>query len=352
VRFGVLTPSFLLQVIIPLFLIFFSFSSVAGERESGTLRLAFSLGVTRLQFFAGKTCGMLTAAIPLVMLLLAAVLCIAGYGTETASGDLWLRALLLVPLYGVYWSIWIFVGLGVSCWTRTAQHALVILLAVWVVATVLAPRAGTFIADQLAPPLSGQLFADGIRDDLEKGLDGVSPPEKRYQEFVQKTLSDYGVRSLDEVPVAVMGLRLRWGDAYSEQVHDKHFDALHRNWREQARLALLTAAFSPLPATSALSQSLSGTDVEAHIRFSQASEMYRREFINRTSDEVTRTGHGTAPRPKSGPALWREIERFNYQPPSISAMLRDQRASLALLTLWLVLSAAFAYRSFEKMSVW
>ena len=171
----------------------------------------------------------------------------------------------------------------------------------------------------------------------------VDPSERQNRELGPAKLESEGLqRILAEVPVGVAGLRLRSGDAYSEQVHDKYFDALHENWRQQARLALLASLGGPLPATRALSQSLAGTDIEHHIHFSQAAEMYRREFINRTSDEVIRTGRGTGGRPKAGPELWHAIEPFEYHAPTVGTALSDQQWSLLVLAAWLAAGIAFA----------
>ncbi|MEX6775102.1 ABC transporter permease subunit, partial [Pseudomonas aeruginosa] len=45
-RFGQLTPAFVLQALAPLLLIFLAFTSVARERERGTLRLLLAQGVS------------------------------------------------------------------------------------------------------------------------------------------------------------------------------------------------------------------------------------------------------------------------------------------------------------------
>ena len=54
VRFGQLTPAFVLQVVAPLLLIFLGYGILARERERGTLRLLMLQGVSRGQLVAGK----------------------------------------------------------------------------------------------------------------------------------------------------------------------------------------------------------------------------------------------------------------------------------------------------------
>lgn len=352
VRYGTLTPALLLQALLPLLIIGLCFAAVAGEREAGTLRLTLSLGVTRGQLFAGKALGVALAGLPLALLIFIPFV-VLGFAQPLGgmSGvDQALRLALLALVYCLYWSVWIFTALGVSCRARTAQSTLAVLLALWAAATMLAPQAGSFIAERFATSPSAQTFAAGIQNDLAKGLDRNSPPEKRYQELVAQTLKQYNVKSLDELPVGFGGIRLRSNDAYSEQVHDKHFSALYDNWRQQSRLYLLASPISPLIATRGLSQSLAGTDVEHHIHFAQAAEMYRREFINRTSDEVTALAKGNDWNVKSGADLWKSISSFDYHSPSVGKALRTQPLTIAVLLAWLAASVWFARRSFARLN--
>ncbi len=352
VRYGPLTPALLLQVVVPLLIVSFCFASVAGEREAGTLRLLLSLGLTRGQLFLGKALGVALAGAPLAVLLFApvAVLGLAQTGQGADGTDQVLRLLLMALVYCAYWSVWVLVGLGVSSRAATAQRTLIVLLALWALATLLAPRVGSFLSEQIARPPSTPAFVDGIQSDLAHGLDGKSPAETRYQELVEQTLKEYNVKRLQELPVGFGGLRRRSQDAYSERVHDKHFDALHDTWRRQARLHLLVSAVSPLIPAQALSQGLAGTDVEHHIHFSQAAERYRRYFVDFTTDALTAGEQGTEKRMTAGNEMWQSIKAFDYQRPTAGEALRAQWPGLLVLAAWLVASAWYAYRSFRRLN--
>ena len=352
VRYGPLTPALLLQVVVPLLIVSFCFASVAGEREAGTLRLVLSLGLTRGQLFLGKALGVALAGAPLAALLFApvAVLGMVQMGQGDANADQVVRLLLMAVVYCAYWGVWVLIGLGVSSRAATSQRTLIVLLALWALATLLAPRVGSFLSEQIAKPLSTQAFFDGIQSDLARGLDGKSPAEMRYQELVEQTLKEYNVKSLQELPVGFGGLRRRAQDAYSERVHDKHFDALHDTWRRQARLHLLVSAMSPLIPAQALSQGLAGTDVEHHIDFSQAAERYRRYFVDFTTDALTAGEQGTDKRMTAGNEMWRSIKAFDYRQPPVGEALRAQWPGLLILAAWLLASAWYAYRSFRRLN--
>lgn len=352
VRHGLLTPALLFQVVVPLLIVALSFASVAGEREAGTLRFGLSLGITPGQLYAGKTLGIALAAAPFIALLMMplAVLGAAQITRETGGADAFTRLLSLIPVYLLYWGTWLFVGVGVSSHAANAQRSLTILLALWVLGVLLAPRLGTFLTQQFAPSTSAEIFAHGIQSDLDKGIDGNSPPEKRYEQLVEQTLKAYGARSLEELPVGFGGIRLRAGDAYSENVHDRHFDALHGNWRRQGRLHLAASIVSPLVATRALSQALAGTDVAHHIHFSQAAEMYRRYFVNRTSEEISLRSRGTDWDVKAGNELWKSIEPFAYRAPSAIDALGGQWPAVIILGAWFLGAAGFGYWSLQRIN--
>lgn len=81
-RFGELTPARVMELLVPLVIIILTFSSVAGEREQGTLRQLLSIGVDRRTIATGKALGV--AAILGAVLIPAAVL---GALAVTLSSD-------------------------------------------------------------------------------------------------------------------------------------------------------------------------------------------------------------------------------------------------------------------------
>ena len=89
VRFGQLTPAFCLQVLAPLLLIFLGFGLIARERESGTLALSLTQGISGTQVMWGKALCIAAVAALILLPALAAVCWLgaaAGQGADlTAS---------------------------------------------------------------------------------------------------------------------------------------------------------------------------------------------------------------------------------------------------------------------------
>ncbi|MEJ7658785.1 MAG: ABC transporter permease subunit [Hymenobacter sp.] len=61
IRFGELSGALVLQVLLPLLVIFLCFGAITRERESGTLRLVLSQGVSRAAAGLGQGAGLLRA---------------------------------------------------------------------------------------------------------------------------------------------------------------------------------------------------------------------------------------------------------------------------------------------------
>ncbi|WP_072144884.1 ATP-binding cassette domain-containing protein [Hymenobacter sp. AT01-02] len=120
IRFGEMTVAFVLQLLVPLLIIFLCFGAFTQERETGTLKLLLSQGVTMRQVAWGKILGY-SQAVALVVapaLALAAVLLFTG--EEFASGvDLAARLTLFVVSYAVYFFLFV-VG---AWWYRLGRAA-------------------------------------------------------------------------------------------------------------------------------------------------------------------------------------------------------------------------------------
>ncbi|RYG67721.1 hypothetical protein EON80_13020, partial [bacterium] len=81
-RFGTLSASFVMQVLIPLLIVLLAFGTFAAERESGTMRQVLSLGVSKTTWALGKMLGL---ALALAVLLVPAT--IIGVAVLTLSAD-------------------------------------------------------------------------------------------------------------------------------------------------------------------------------------------------------------------------------------------------------------------------
>ena len=143
-RFGELSAAWILQILGPLFVIVLGFDALAGEREKGTLRQTLSMGVGRLPLMSGKILA-LGGCLGLLALpaLVVATIAVVANAEGAALADSLLRLLLLVSGYAVYLGIYISLVLAVSALVPSSRLALVILLGIWIVTTMMMPRAAS-----------------------------------------------------------------------------------------------------------------------------------------------------------------------------------------------------------------
>lgn len=175
---GQLDMDFLIRVALGLLAILLAFDAVSGEKEMGTLRLAFSQPISRASFLAGKLiAGAIALLVPVAAAFLVALLSSRIFGMESLPADGGLKLLLIFIASSVYLLCFYSLGLLVSALTRYQKNSIIILLVIWVVLTLAAAPVATFTAQALAPARSRNIIEtqkrmldDNIREDAEKAM--------------------------------------------------------------------------------------------------------------------------------------------------------------------------------------
>lgn len=334
-RFGEWTAAAVLQLLLPLLIIVLTFTAFAGEREQGTLRQLASIGVSTRDLALGKGAGVAGALALLLVpaaLLGSAALALASAGTADV-----LRLGLMVLGYLAYFAIFISISLVVSAHAPSARVALVALLGFWVLNTLVAPRAFSDIARRVHPTPSAFQFATAMGDDLRKGSDGHTP-DARAEQLRQEMLAQYGVTTVDSLPVNFDAVRMQRSEEDANVVFDRHFGALYDSYQRQNSVHQMGALVAPFLAIRSLSMSLAGTDVEQHRAFATEAERYRRVLVKEMNDDMARNSRTGDWEYKAGPEVWAQVPDFEYVPPNTASLLRVQTASIVLLALWLAAS--------------
>ena len=333
-RFGELTAAATLQMLIPLLIILLLHAAFTGEREQGTLRLLASLGVPARKLAYGKVLGavavLATLLIPAAVIGAVAMMLFSGTASAAAA---WSRALVMTISYLLYFGVFIGAALIVSARVKSSQLALILLLAGWFANSFVVPRVMTDLAGKLRPISSALDVATAIEHDLEQGLDGHGNQGARVAELKARTLSQYGVKSVEELPVNFSGIQLNAADEYGYQVYDKHLNTVFAAWEGQNRMVQLAAVAAPLLSVQALSMGLSGTDFAQHRDFTDKAENYRRGIQKQMSNALT-VGSQTGAYVVAGNELWQRVAPFEYQSPGLGWVLAHYRWSLALLLGW------------------
>jgi ABC-2 type transport system permease protein len=333
-RFGDLTASSVMQLLIPLLIILMSFSAFAGEKEQGTLRLLLSMGVPREKLAVGKALGIAgglgTLLVPAAVLGSAALLLASEEGAFRAHLP---RLAWMTVSYLLYFAAFIGLSLAVSAMARTGRLALVCLLGFWIFNGLAAPRLMSDVSRTLCRTPSSFAFAREMELELKK--------EQSEEALKRKVLAQYKVEKMEDLPVNFQGIALQASEEHGNEVYDRLYGQLWDTFEEQNRLQQQAAVIAPLLAMRSVSMGLSGTDFAQFRDFSVAAEQYRRKLIEVMNDDITKTGKQEGPH-LGDEQLWAKVPPFVYEAPGVGRVLGQQAWSLSLLALWAASAAALA----------
>jgi ABC-2 type transport system permease protein len=335
-RFGDLTVALLLQVVLPLVVVLLAFNAFAGERERGTLRQLLSLGVRPRDLVLGKALG-LGAALAVIAVPAAVLGATALVLTGPVAGVS--RFALLTLVYAVYLTLFLLLTLGISARSSSPRLALVVMLGVWGVNCLLAPRA---LADFAAArhPLPEPV---AFKARLKAALGDPHGAPALLAERTAALMKQHGVTRAEDLPINIAGLRLQVGEDHGYGVFDRFYNELFTPMERQNRFLLRAAALFPLLGVQSLSMSLAGTDLAQHRDFVHAAEEHRRAGIKIINDDIFDHPVKGNEVHLGDRELWAKVPPFHYEPLGIGTVLAQNTFVLALLGAWLISAAWFAW---------
>ena len=138
---------FVLAVIIGLGVMLVAYDSISGEKERGTLKLAFSNDIPRYKFLLGKfLAGVLgTSSIVLVVWLLSILLVTREPFIQFKASDFGLLALAIFSSF-IYASVLLVIAMFISSLASSSRIALVSCVSFWLISCLLIPPLGPMTA--------------------------------------------------------------------------------------------------------------------------------------------------------------------------------------------------------------
>jgi ABC-2 type transport system permease protein len=341
-RFGQLTPAFVLQVLAPLLLVFIGHAAVAREREAGTLRVLLAQGLSARVLVAGKTLALAGVA----ALMLAPAGLALGVMVVTGGAPA-LPALGLALSYASWLALWVLAVVAASALCRRGRDALLVLLALWVAAVVVLPRVASELASTQAP-LPTRVETDiTISRELAALADAHNAGDVRHAAFRQRVLAQYGVSRIEELPLNYKGLVAMESERQTSELfarHARESDALQHT--QQAWVDRFSG-LSPVLALRRLSMVLAGTDLQAYQRFMEGAEAHRYQMVqalNRLqAEQMTLQTDRSSRDDRISRVHWQGLADFEHRPEPRGATLRRALPAAAVLLAWLLgLGAAVA----------
>ena len=253
---------FVIGYVLSLIAILFTFDSISGERERGTLRLMLANSVPRHTILIGKFLGaLMSISIPFVLAVLTNLLVISTSSDVQLGTDAWSRLGIIFFIAILYLCLFLALGLLVSARVRQSAASLVILLLTWVTFVVFMPNTLASIASGFSTPMTSDEFLERrqqlnieLRDEYDARLQDTREfPTKRIQLGGEYVTNDAAQR---------------------ERLSQELLDQQHA----QIQLARSVTRISPVVLVQHLLEVFAGTGFERHQQFVENVQRYAREY--------------------------------------------------------------------------
>jgi ABC-type transport system involved in multi-copper enzyme maturation permease subunit len=186
---------FIVTIIMSLLAILFSYDTISGERQSGTLRLVISNSISRTTILFGKLVGGIASLIiPFILALLAGVLYISVNPAIQWDGSAWAELVLLTAASIIFITLFYLLGLMVSTFSRYSSTSILNCLFLWVLLILVIPNVCTYISAQLCR------------------IPSIKETERKKDEIKRHALN-VGRKHMNE---AAKRFRSRYGELFSE----------------------------------------------------------------------------------------------------------------------------------------
>ncbi|GAL63730.1 ABC transporter permease [Algibacter lectus] len=339
IRFGELSAALVLQLLLPLLIIFITFQTFTKEKETGTLKLLVSQGVSIRSIYLGKVLAY-SLIVFSIMVPFFTGLYIVGVIEKTSAviNDMGLRILLLFCVYVGY--LWAFTNFSVwiSLKSSSARNALLTLLIFWIATGIIIPKTSANLGETLQPLPSMKTYKEGIQHDIENGMNTNETKEKRMARLKEDYLQQYGVDSLNQLPLNFGGIQMQEGEEYANKVHDFHDAALYKKFERQNKAGSLMGFVAPYIAVRNLSMAFAATDWYSFNDFQEKTNTYRRHLIRTMNNDMAKNSrYGEFYEYKAGRNLWETISDFKYLTPKVTMIFKYYWMELASLSFWVLI---------------
>ncbi len=253
---------FIIGYILSLVALLFTFDSISGERERGTLRLTLANSIPRHTVLIGKFIGaFLSVYIPFTLAILVNLLIISTSSDVHLGLDAWGRLGIIFFITILYTCLFLALGLIVSARVQRSAVSLVILLLIWVVFVVFMPNTLASIA--------GRSKSSG------PSLDFWERSEKLHKELSR----DYYSNRYKEPEDSPKGLQMdgEYVTKDAEQQEQLHAEQLNQRIEQVIRARSITR-LSPVTIVQNLLESFAGTGFERHLQFLENVKSYAKEY--------------------------------------------------------------------------
>ena len=310
---------FIVSVILSFLALVFTYDSISGEKEDGTLRQMLANTIPRYEVLLGKYLGVvLTIGIPLFIGLLVSLIIVVASNVAVLSGLAWAKILIIVLVSFLYLSIFILLGMFVSSRTAYPANSMVILLLIWVVLVILIPSFGRIISE-----VSGEAPNPA---ELERRLAEIWADIWSNAERYGEGAGNWSGNPKNPSNNPPARARLRNASASAQ---NKAREDYHNKMMAQALVGRNLTCFSPTVIYQRASETITGTGINHVISLQSQVKEYQanlKEYIRSEDAEDPLSLHLIFPETNSV-RYWRTI---SHNPVDFANVPKFQERDLAL----------------------
>lgn len=354
-RFSSLTPSFLLQVLVPLFIILIGYATITREKEAGTLNIMITQGVNLWHLLLGKYLALVSSGVLMLLpLVLAAI-------WATLNGESAVITSSFSLGYLFYIAIWSGIVLVVSALSRKGSASLATLVGLWILLCILLPRIGSSTAATLTPS-QGKLEADfAVLEELRKLGDGHNAADPAFEKLKKNLLTQYQVEKVEDLPINFRGTVAQYSEKKLTDVLNVFAEKRMQEELEQAQIARQFGWLSPTTAIRSFSMIIAGTSLETHHRFLREAEKLRFDFVQSLNkvhqDDLSYEADAnryknseTAKAARVDSTNWQVLKSFTFVPDTAQTRLARSLPYIVQLLFWVLIIGLFLRSAVRRIN--
>ena len=373
--FGKADFLFNVSFIVSLAALIFTFNSISGEKEKGTLRLTIANSIPRGQILLAKIVGnYVVILIPfLVSLLFALLILDASPNISIVSPQVYPSLLIILFVTFLFLLVMVSLGVFVSTLTHNSLTSIVMLLFFWVILVLAIPKVSPMIAEIIYPIESQSIMSfrkQIASEDVQEEFD-----QKRGELFDKcqtahgvplgggasshpKSAADKKAYAQFERELSLLNLNEKCQKRTANVI--RKIEQEYKNKRNvQASIAMNLSRISPVSCYTYLLSELAGTGVTEPENFDKNAQRYQDEvkrsvYDNYFSISYGGVGTGTATMIYSIDGFDESkasIPEMHYRHQTLAEALQAGWADILLLFLFNILFFAVAFLSFRKYDV-
>ena len=362
------------QVVLSLLALLFAYDAIAGDWESGTLRLVISHPVRRGSILFGKyIAAMICLLLPVLMsLLMVLILCSLASSIQFSTTDL-LRIGGIVWTTIVYLSLFYLIGLLISTTTHRTATSLMLCMFLWVGLVLVYPNWSRFtinpVGDMRAERQSASQQIEQIWEEADReeqrflansplegdpprfniGYSGSSSSSGRRYGFNMMKVNEVLEPSVPHFQnyqafIGTTHIRLAEKAALIREQRLARTDIRQATWDKRLM------KFSPASLYTFATSAWTGTDLKGMLDFSRATQGYRQMLIDYFHDKdafASRQWFAS----DQGAVDWWDLPQFRFERAEVWENAQRALADVSLLFLMNLILFIVTFLIFIKVEV-